>query len=232
MALPRLPFSDLANLRQEVADRRELLWANVKRFDQDCGNSWKLWEKLPVDVQDQYNESHALKDSDPEKSFTLAELSASNGNPTAMIAAALCCEYGDGTSKDREKARKFYEGAVEAGSWPATIYYARFLDRIGDQEMAFATLEDGVDADYTAAFFWLAWLLYKHESSRKMARQVFPMVERAADRAHPGGRWLKAKLLIKGQMGVVRIAEGWRIQRALSKELGDQLEEQGRSNFQ
>jgi len=57
------------------------------------------------------------------------------------------------------------------------------------------------------------------------------MVEHAAAKGHPGGRWLKAKLLFKGHMGVMRVAEGYRILRKLSGELGNELKELGRSNF-
>jgi len=218
-------------LRKEVADRRSLLWDNVRRFDQDTSNSFDLWDKLPEEVQDQYCEGYDLWDTDPEGAFALFELSAANGNPSAMIAEAACCERGNGTAKDGKRAKQFFRDAVEAGSWHATIHYARFLERAGDQELAYLTLEDGVDAEYTAAYFWLAWLLYKAEPNRRMAREVFSMVEHAVAKGHPGGRWLKAKLLFKGHMGVMRVAEGYRIQRKLSGELGNELKELGRSNF-
>jgi len=138
------PLKSINDLRKEVADRRSLLWDNVRRFDQDTSNSFDLWDKLPEEVQDQYCEGYDLWDTDPEGAFALFELS--------------CCERGNGTAKDGKRAKQFFRDAVEAGSWHATIHYARFLERAGDQELAYLTLEDGVDAEYTAAYFWLAWL--------------------------------------------------------------------------
>lgn len=219
------------SLRKEVAARRELMWDWSDQFDRDCSNDWELWEQLTEEAQELYAKAIEVSKTDAVAALELYEEGAAAGNPLAMGAAGLFHASGLGTPNAPDKAIEFYDRAMEAGSWSALVCCARFRQKLGQFEEAEYLLKQGIEADYTAALFWLAWYRYARNPTRKTARSVWSMVQTALERGHPGARWMAARLLMRGKLGIHRILEGWRIQCKLSGDLGEELEALGQSEI-
>lgn len=197
----------------------KLLWDEVDRFDRACSNDWDLWRALPEETQRLYREGARLFREDRAAGLALLEQAAARGDPIAMVQAAKCHWHGTGTAPDRERAERFFIEARNVGSWSATIELAALACRRRDMETCFAILKEGVRADYTGAMFWLASYRYRERPGGRTAREILPILETALERGHPGARWLMARLLMRGRLGVSRLGEGWRMCMALWPEL-------------
>lgn len=211
----------LREARQDVSDD---LWDWVDRFDRDCSNNWTIWEALPEEARRLFRDGARLHRRDPVAALAQLEEAALLGNPLAMVEAQKYHWHGIGTAEDRENANRFLADARDAGSWHAAILIARRASRHGDMETCFAILEEGVDANYTAAMFWLAWYQYRERPGRRTAREVLPLLETAIERGQPGARWLMARLLIRGRLGLPLMGEGRRMAKALCHELQEERE--------
>lgn len=93
----------------------------------------------------------------------------------------------------------------------ATIHYARLLAELGYQEECEQTLEDGIASDFIPAYYWLAKLRYDHSPTKQVSREVRPLLEYAAHKAHPGAKLLLAQWMVRGRFGLRGIARGWRL---------------------
>lgn len=118
--------------------------------------------------------------------------------------------YHTGTAvpADFAKAAAFYRDAIGAGSWMATINYARLLSDKGFDADAEAILQDGCSAGFVPAFFRLAQIRYAAAPQRAAGNEIRPLLEHAAAAGHPEARVLRAHLMVLGRFGLRRIPAG------------------------
>jgi len=64
--------------------------------------------------------------------------------------------WGNFVPHDWERAQDYFRRAIEAGSWMATLKYARLMADRGHFDVCEAVLQDGVNADFLPACYWLA----------------------------------------------------------------------------
>ena len=106
---------------------------------------------------------------------------------------------GAGVAADFERAQDYYRRAICAGSWTATISYARLLAEQGHFETCEQLLEDGVRSDFVPAYFWLARFRHRQSKSRKTCREIRPLLEYASEKGHPAARGFLAALMLLGK---------------------------------
>lgn len=121
------------------------------------------------------------------------------------------CHYwsGTGVATDPDMALKYYHRAISAGSWMATLYYARLLAELGHHDDCESTLNGGVASGFAPAYFWLGWCRYARSKTSLVRREVRPLMEHAADKGHPMAKLILARWMALGHLGLHNIPRGW-----------------------
>lgn len=158
-------------------------------------------------------EAYVLRESDPEAAFGMLLEAAEAGSAWAMESLARHYHTGTVVAADYDQAADYYHRAICAGSWMATIAYARLLAEHGDIDESEAVLEDGVRQDFVPAYFWLARLRYDRSPTRATCREIRPLLDYAAKRGHPDAQETLGRLMMKGKYGILAIPRGIRLLR-------------------
>ncbi len=109
---------------------------------------------------------------------------------------------------DFEQAADYYHRAICAGSWMATIRYARLLAAHDYVDECEKVLQDGVEPDFVPAYYWLAWLRYDRAPTRATCLAIRPLLDYAAERGHPGAKNTLGRLMTMGKVGLLLIPRG------------------------
>lgn len=188
---------------------RARLWSYSDAWERAHSNDADLWELEPATNRELIEQAYAVQESDAAAAFRLYLEAAEAGSPGGMEMVGLHYHWGFAVAADFEKAAEYYSRAVSAGSWMATIGYARLLEEHGCHDDCERVLEDGVAADFVAAFFWLAWIRYQRCKSREVCREIRPLLEYAASKGHPAAKVNFARLMVRGKFGVRAIPAGF-----------------------
>jgi TPR repeat protein len=170
------------------------------------------WEPGESDeaLRGRWAEARRLADGDPARALAIHVELAEAGSPFSMLMAGAYYERGRGTARDAAVAEDFYRRALCAGSWKATVRYARLLFERGAHDAWPSTLGDGVANGFIPSFFWLAWYSYKRSPSARTAREVRHLLETAADAGHPDAGLVLARWAASGKFGWREIRDGHR----------------------
>jgi hypothetical protein len=186
-------------------------WKASWQWEREASNEWDLWSA-------DSDGNHALVDRavdmyamDRIAALQLYREAAEAGSVWSMEMVGWFYDSGAIGEPDYALARDYYYRAVCAGSWTATIRYAILLEKRGYHEDWPRVLEDGVRATFIPAYFWLAWFRYKHSRTRKMCREVRPLLEAAARNGHPGAKFTIALWKARGRFGLQEIPAGFRM---------------------
>ncbi|MGQ0589217.1 MAG: hypothetical protein ACT4N8_06760 [Sphingosinicella sp.] len=152
-----------------------------------------------------------MRDADPEAAFRMLLEAAEAGSAWATEAVARHYHAGTVVAADFDHAADHYYRAICAGSWLATIGYARLLAEHGDADESEAVLEDGVRQDFVPAYFWLARLRYDRSPTRATCREIRSLLDYAAKRGHPDAKQTLGRLMMKGKFGIFAIPRGLRL---------------------
>jgi len=171
-------------------------------------NDSELWSEEGLRNRELIEQAYARFKTDPAASFRLYLEAAEAGSAWAMEEVALQYATGTAVAADLEKAQEYYARAIGAGSWRATLQYARFLAEHDRHDECESVLEDGVASDFVPACFWLARLRYERCQSRKLCREIRPMLEHAAGKGHPEAQVLLGRLMVRGKFGLREIPAG------------------------
>lgn len=190
---------------------RARLWEKSDAWERARSNESELWSEEPVRNRELIEQAYDTHKTDPAAAFRLYLEAAEAGSAWAMDVVAWHYETGIVVAADLDKAQEYYCRAVCAGSWMATIYYARLLAEHGDHDDCERVLEDGVSSDFVPAYFWLAWFRYQRCKSRKVCREIRPMLERAAGTGHPAAQVMLGQLMIRGKFGLREIPAGFKL---------------------
>lgn len=186
------------------------LWDKVEAWEKVESNDGDLWSQesdLSLELIDQ---ASAIQDTDPQAAFQMYLQAADTGSAFALQMVGWHYHSGTCVAADFELAQDHYYRAICAGSWMATISYARLLDQHGYFDACDRVLEDGVRSGFVPAYFWLAKLRLNRSRSRSSCSAIRPLLNYAADKGHPGAVRLLAALQLLGKYGVREIATGFR----------------------
>ncbi|MBN8811330.1 MULTISPECIES: hypothetical protein [unclassified Sphingomonas] len=197
-------------------------WKQSGDWERAHSNDYALWLEAPVETRERAEAALAIFDADPEAALrTFLDL-AESGMPWAMEAVAGYYERGTVVAADFGQAQDQYRRAIEAGSWAATIGYAKLLARHGHFDTCDTLLRDCAEQDFVPACFWLAWYRLKRSRSAATCREVRPLLERAADAGHPAAGIVLARLKLLGKFGFREIPAGLRqLSRAMDRSRAD-----------
>jgi TPR repeat protein len=186
-------------------------WKRSSDWERAHANESELWSDQSDEARELVAQARSLSDSDPAAALELYKKAADAGSVWAMEMTGRYYDIGKGVPEDFGQAQEYYYRALCAGSWMATIKYARLLERHGYHDYWSNVLEDGVRADFIPAFYWLAWFRYKHAKSAEERRAVRPLLEHAAAAGHPAAEVLLIRSLLLGRFGLRGIPEGMRL---------------------
>jgi TPR repeat protein len=161
-------------------------------------------------VRGRNRRANELSATDPSKAFEIHRQLADNGSVWAMRRTGSHYEYGMGVESDLAQAEHYYYQAQLGGSWMATLQLSDLLFKHRINERWMGILENGVASDFIPASFWLAWYRFKRSPRRQTAREVRPLMERAAEAGHPRARLILADWKGQGKYGLHEMRQGFR----------------------
>jgi hypothetical protein len=210
-----------ARLRRWLGLEPELtcdaLWES--HWDQSFGwerahsNDDELWWRDSDRNRALMEEVQACQNADPEAAFRMLLEAAEAGSARALESVGWHYASGTVVAADFDQAAVYYHRAIGAGSWMATIAYARLLAKHGHFEESENVLRDGVRLDFVPAYFWLAWLRYDRSPTRATCREIRPLLDYAAEQGHPGAKQTLGRLMVKGKFGIRAIPRGLKLLR-------------------
>jgi TPR repeat protein len=194
----------------EAEQSNASFWEESRVWEKSHSNESELWAATSDSNRELVDQAIALWDSDRQAAFEIYLEAAEAGCIWAMEIVGWHYDTGTVVTADFGQAQEYYYRALCAGSWMATIKYARLLAAHGHYDYCERVLEDGVRSDFIPAFFWLAWFRYKQSKRRKTCPAIRPMLEYAAEQGHPGAHWLLMRLRLQGKLGLREILSALR----------------------
>jgi TPR repeat protein len=188
---------------------RASFWDESTDWERAHSNEWELWCEESDRNRELIDQALAIGAADREAAFRLYLEAAEAGSVWAMELVAWYYHTGTAVAADFGQAQDYYYRAICAGSWMATIGYARLLALHGYFDYCEGVLEDGVRSDFVPAYFWLAWFRYEQSRTNKTCREIRPLLEHAAERGHPGAKLTIAQFMAKGRFGIRVIPKGF-----------------------
>ena len=184
-------------------------WAYARKWESAYSSGWE-----PYGAGDQFQDRRTyaleLAKSDPDKALGQFEALAADGDAWAMRSLGNWYENGRHVEKDLQRAEQYYRDALRAGSWQATQQLARLLFVHSKEDRWDAILADGDAAGFVPSSVQLARYRYQRSSTRATAREVRPLLEKAAAAGHPGARMRLARWKALGYFGLGKIRQGLR----------------------
>jgi TPR repeat protein len=183
-------------------------WEKCDAWERAHSNESELWSEEADQSRELIDRAFAIQNADRAAAFEIFLEAAEAGSAWAAETVGVHYHAGTDVAADFDKAQEYYRRAICAGSWMATIGYARLLAAHGHYDTCEGVLEDGVSSDFVPAYFWLAWFRYEQSGSRKACGEVRPMLEYAARKGHPGANFYLAKWMLSGRFGLREIWGG------------------------
>jgi TPR repeat protein len=194
----------------QSSETDEILYKRTYQWEEGESNAFTLWNNSPEAIQNANSIALKISKSDPDSALKLFREAAEHGSAWAMERVGWHYESGTAVEVNLDQAEHFYHQAIVAGSWMATISYARLMFERGKIELCEEVLNDGIKYEFRPAYFWLSWFQYKRKPNSRTAREIRPMVENAARAGHPKARLFLASLMANGKLGIVNIPKGVR----------------------
>lgn len=187
-------------------------WERFSEFseawERGHSNESELWSEESDQSRELIEQASAMGRGNASAAFQLYLKAAEAGSVWSMQMVGWHYWTGTGVAADLGKAQEYYHRAICAGSWMATLYYARLLAEHGHHDDAETVLENGVASDFVPAYFWLAWFRYERSKTREVCREVRPMLEYAAMKGHPAAKRMLAQWMLLGKFGVRDVMRG------------------------
>lgn len=177
------------------------LWESSYAWERENSNDGDLWSVEADQRRELIDRAVVLQRTDDAAAFRLFLEAAEAGSAWAAETVGHHYHMGTGVEADFSQAQEYYRRAISAGSWMATLGYARLLADHGHHDFCEPLLEGGVSSGFVPAYFWLAWFRYERSGSREVCGEVRPLLEYAAGKGHPGANFYLAQWMIKGRFG-------------------------------
>ena len=184
------------------------LWDDTTLWEYAASNDAELLAAETPGTRALIEQPEVLREADDAAAFALCLEAAEAGSGSAMHSTGVHYHNGTSVEPDPERAQEYYRRAVEAGSWLATVHYARFLAEHGFHDECETVLKDGVAAKFVPSYFWLAYLRSSRLQTRSAYREARPLLEYAAAQGHPAAQVFRAHFLVLGKLGIRNIPAG------------------------
>lgn len=169
---------------------------------------WLAAKRRHAEFRKSFGEAVGLVDTDSAAALAIFEKLSENGSAVAARWAGYLYEGNEGVEANSELAEEHYVRAIYAGSWPATITYARFLFNNADHSRWPRVLQDGIEKGYLPAAFWHGWYRFKLRPNSRTANEVRHDMQMAADAGHPVAKLMLARWTARGRFGLKNIPRG------------------------
>lgn len=196
----------------------EAFWAYEREWEFAYSSGWEPYEGGDQ-LQDRREYAWELTKNDPDNALRQFEALAADGDAWAMGFLGTWYENGTHVEQDLQRAEQYCHDAIRAGSWHATQQLARLLFVHSKEDRWDAILADGDAKGFVLSSVQLARYRYERSPTRATAREVRPLLERAAAAGHPGARLRLARWKIFRYFGLGEIRQGIREIRAVHDQL-------------
>lgn len=186
---------------------QEQLWQRTRAWEGEHTNGGTVAAHEPD--YERLLEILELHKSDPATALREWHDLAKQGSIWSMYYIGWAYEHGSGTGRDLTRAEEWYDRA--SGYQYALLCCARLAAARRDYAACEAILKIGVEQDWAPAEFRLGWYKLEQSRSRRTAREVRPLLERAAAHGHPMAQLLLAQLMAWGRFGLSDIPRGFRM---------------------
>ena len=188
---------------------RAHLWEKTDAWERAHTSETGPWSDDPALSLELVERAYAVQETDPLDAHELMLDAAEAGSAWAMNVVALRYWTGTVVEADLGWAEEYYRRAMETGSWMAAIHLARLLAEQGRHDDCETMLRDCVSRDFVPAYFWLAFLRYQRQKSRKVRREIKPLLVRAAEAWHPAAHAHLGIWMVIGRFGLLDIPAGF-----------------------
>lgn len=200
----------VSQLNRETCDEEwDHLWAQSDAWERVVSNETDLLSEESDHSWDLIQRAGKIAADDPTASFQLYLEAAEGGSTWSMVQVGWNYWTGTGVAADPDMALEYYHRAISAGSWMATLYYARLLAKLGHHDDCESTLNGGLASGFVPAYFWLGYLRYARSKTSLARREVRPLMEHAAAEGHPMAKLFLARWMALGHFGLHNIPRGW-----------------------
>jgi len=186
-------------------------WVKSDAWERAHSNESDLWAEETVQNRGLIDQALAIQDTERATTFQLYLEAADAGSIWSMEKVGWHYQTGTFVAKDLAKAQDYYYRAVCAGSWMATLEYARLLAEQGHHEYCERVLENGVASDFVPAYVALARFRYEQSKTAMVCREVRPLLDYAARRGHPEANVMLARWMMSGKLGIHKIPQGYKL---------------------
>jgi TPR repeat protein len=183
-------------------------WERVDDWQHEEVNNWE--PSVDEAEKEKIDKAIALEDGDIKGAIEAYQALAEQGSAWAMRKIAWHYETGSRVSVDLTLAESWYRRAILAGSWLATLNFARLEALRGAFDDSEYWLEDGVEQGWVPASFWLAWYLKANSTRRRLDPRLRQLLEHAEAHGHPMAREILATWMGQGRFGFRLIPQGLR----------------------
>ena len=187
------------------------IWRNSDDWEYVETGYFDLLDREPEAVRTMLRKADDVILSNPEGAFAIYLELANSGSPIAAHLVGWSLDSGTGVARDQWQAMEWYCKALDAGSWSASVAYARILDQLGFFELCDEVLEDVVSAGLATARSWLARLRSSRSKGRRSELDTRLLLDLAVELGHPGAELYLAQLMAGGAFGLGSIYKGIRL---------------------
>jgi hypothetical protein len=232
----------------DVADCKLCNWFRNKVFANDltsCNeineyitNNSRSWERYWSTDKEQWDQEpdydrllHAydIREKDEKSSIPIFTELAEKGSIDSMKMLGYVYQAGVHVDTDFETSYGWYQRAINAGSWMATLDLAGVLFANEQYDECEALLKNGIESDYIPSYFWLAWYRVKRLDSQYTYKSVKPLLDRAFNEGYPVAIEQVARWMIRGKFGILKIPTGFIMVLKLARRYHSQHTEQKES---
>ena len=118
-------LSDWFSIKSDVDCARQ--WNESDAWERAHSNESELWSEESDRNRELIEQAWAIQVTNPAAALRIYLEAAYAGSPWAMQQVGWHYRTGAGVAADFERAQDYYRRAICAGSWTATISYARLL---------------------------------------------------------------------------------------------------------
>lgn len=186
-------------------------WDQAHAWDVANSNHDELWWEDSDRNRGLIQEGFVRMAAEPEAAFRMFVEAAEAGSPYALEIVGWHYDTGTAVDADFEQAADHYHRAICAGSWVATIRYARLLAARDYFAEAEAVLQDGIELGFIPATYWLAQLRYYRTPTRATCREIRPLLDQAVTQGNPAAKQMLGRLMTRGKYGILAIPRGFRL---------------------
>ncbi len=143
-----------------------------------------------------------IREANPKKAAGIYHYLAVKGNATATCELGKCYLNGDGVKKDTRLATALFRKAAKMGDIRAkcqlALIYQKGINGVANHRKAYALYKEAADSGSAQGLYGAGYMLYKGFGVKQSYAEAVKLLERGAEKRHPGCSMLLASYYANG----------------------------------